>query len=195
MVVQGGGEQAQAICETAALAKRQLASCNLPVTRTVTVEVTRTLPGNCYGLYYCDNDLIQLLPVDVYATYLLGHPESPFGHLAPEVFFDSILRHELAHAALRDMPCPYEGCPATQEFVAFNMQIRFLSDIDRAPFERFTNEIERPISREGVNALVLMMSPETFVRNAYAYLSQQNDPCGLMGEIVGGDVLLDLPFR
>lgn len=195
MVVQGGGDRTEAICEAAAEAKAQLASCNLPVTQTVTVEITRVLPENCNGAYHCDEQLIQLLPLEAYATYLTRYLDGPFGHLDPEVFFDSILRHEFAHAALGGMPCPYERCPVTQEFVAYTMQIRFLADSERAPFEQLVAQIERPVSRDSVNGLVLMMSPETFAMNSLAYLSQIDDPCGLMDEITKGAVLFDRPFH
>ncbi|MBF9058476.1 hypothetical protein HKCCSP123_04710 [Rhodobacterales bacterium HKCCSP123] len=195
VLVQGGGERAEDICEAAAEARAQLASCNLPVTQAVTVEVTLGLSGGCYGLYHCDDDLIQLLPLSAYSGFLSGHPDSPFGHLDPEAFFNSVLRHELAHAALDVMPCPYDGCPATQEFVAYAMQIRFLSEAERAPFDRFATETGGPVTSDSLNVLVLMMSPETFLRNAHAYLSQQEDPCGLISEIVEGDVLFDIPFR
>lgn len=195
VIVQGGGERSEAICEAAVEAKGQLASCNLPVTQTVTVEITPVLPGNCHALYDCDNNLIQLLPLDAYTDFLSEQPESPWGHLESEVFFNSILRHELVHAALDDMPCPYEVCPVTQEFAAYNMQIRFLPEAERAPFERFSVETERPISRDSLNALVLAMSPETFVRNAHVYLARQDNPCELMADIASGEVLFDMPLQ
>jgi hypothetical protein len=127
------------------------------------------MPGNCYGLYHCDEDLIQLFPEEVYETYLAGASESPFGHLEPGVFFNSILHHELAHAALNTMPCPYEGCPAAQEFVAYTMQIWFLSDADRAPFDLRVAEAERPMTRDGINALVLIILSDAFIENANGY--------------------------
>jgi hypothetical protein len=193
--VYGAGHRADAVCQAALEATEQLASCNLYVPTPVAIEVTRSMPGNCYGLYHCDEDLIQLLPLEVYETHLSGAPDSPFGHLEPEVFFNSILRHELAHAALGTLPCPYEGCPATQEFVAYTMQIRFLSDADRAPLDQRAAKVERPITRDGISAAVLMLSPEAFIANAHAYLSQQEDACDMIGAIARGDVIFDLPFR
>lgn len=195
VIVQGSVERAEAICVAAEDAKGQLASCNLPVTQTVTVEITRALPGNCFGLYSCEENLIQLQPLDAYADLLSEEPGIPFGHLEPEAFFNSILRHELAHAALDGMPCRFEACPATQEFVAYNMQIRFLSDSERAPFDIFVASTVEPVIRERINALVLAMSPEIFLRNAYAYLASEDDPCDLMAEIVRGEVLFDMPFQ
>jgi hypothetical protein len=33
----------------------------------VTVEITRRIPDNCHGLYHCDDNLIQLRPLEDYA--------------------------------------------------------------------------------------------------------------------------------
>lgn len=192
--MQGAGNRSEAICSAATVATMQLASCNLTVPAPITVEISRTVPGDCYGLYHCDDQLIQLFPVEAYATHLSGAPQSPFGHLEPEVFFNSVLRHELVHAALDGTHCPFESCRATQEFVAYTMQIMFLSDIDRAPFDLRRAEAERPATRDSVNTIILMMSPETFIDNAYAYLMQQGDPCALIGAIARGEVVFDHPF-
>ncbi len=198
VTIQGAPERATAICEATAIATDQLASCNLYVPDQITIEVTQSLPGNCYGLYHCEEDLIQLLPVSAYETYLDANPASPFGHLSPQVFFDSILRHELAHAAMNRTPCPFDGCPASQEFVAYTMQIYFLPDADRTRFETRLGEAgapDRPITRDSLNAMILMMAPEIFIENAYRYFARLEEPCALIGEIARGDVLLDLPFQ
>jgi hypothetical protein len=195
VTIQGALDRAPAICDAAARATQELASCNLEVPPGVTIEVTRSIPGECYGLYHCSEDLIQLLPLDAYETYLTGNPDSPFGHISPQVFFDSVLRHELAHAALHEMPCPYVACPATQEFVAYSMQIRFLPEADRAPFDARAATSERPTTSDNVNVMALMMAPEHFIEHAYRYLSEQDDPCGLIGSVARGDVNFDMPFR
>lgn len=51
------------------------------------------------------------------------------------------------------------------------------------------------MTRDGINALALMMLPDAFIENAYGYLSAQDDPCALIGAIARGEVILDLPFR
>jgi hypothetical protein len=193
--IEGAIGRGPAICEMAARAAEQLASCNLEVPSGLTIEITRAMPGDCYGLYHCREDLIQLLPLEAYESYLEANPDSVFGHLSPQVFFDSVLRHELAHAALEEMPCPYAACPATQEFVAYVMQIRFLSMADRAPVDARIAALKRPMPRENVNAMILTMAPELFVENAYRYFSQQDDPCGLISSVARGDVTFDMPSR
>lgn len=182
------------ICDGASEAIAQLASCNLTLQGPVTVEIVESLPG-CLGLYHCDDDLIQLLSPDAYARHLSRSPGGPFGHLEPEVFFGGVLRHELAHAALASMPCPFEGCPATKEFVAYTMQIWFLPEAARAPFDRRASDRVRPAFREGVSVVVLMMAPEAFIANAYAYLTGQDDPCGLIADVASGEVTFDGPVR
>lgn len=195
ITVQDFGARAKSICEAAIEVTGQLANCNLTVDRPVTIKMAEDMADNCYGLYDCDEGLIQLRPLEDFADYLSSHPNSPFSHLDPVVLFTSVLRHELAHAALFGTPCPYDNCPVSREFVAYTMQIRFLSEADRAPFDKHINDAQRPITKDDVSALALMMAPEAFIKNAYVYLSQQDDPCALIDAIAKGDVVLDLPFR
>lgn len=188
-------DRTRTICEAASKAIEQLSSCNLIVSQKITIEIIDTLPRNCHGLYLCDDKVIQLLPLENYMEYLSKNPESPFSHLEPEVFFDSVLRHELAHAALDGTPCPFDVCPVTREFVAYSMQTWFLSDTDRAPFDQAYLNSDKPMTRDDISALALMMVPNTFIKNAYVYLSQRNDPCEFIAEIVRGEVVLDLAYR
>jgi hypothetical protein len=195
ITVQGASDEREPeICAAAELATRQLASCNLEVPDGVTIEVTQSVPGECYGVYHCHEELIQLLPLEAYESYLAANAETPFGHLPPRVFFDSVLRHELAHAALEDMPCPFGDCRASQEFVAYTMQIMFLPETDRAAFDARVHMAERPVPRERLNTMILMMAPDVFIEHAYTYLSQQDDPCILIGKIARGEVILDTPL-
>lgn len=193
--VRDAAERTDSICEAAATATEQLASCNLTIAETVTIEVTGAFSDRCLGLYHCDDRLIQLRPLEDYATYLSGNPDSPFSHLDPEVFFQSVLRHELAHAALSATPCPYEGCPVTRELVAYTMQIRFLSEADRAPFDRLVAQADRQMTRDDFSVIGLMLAREAFIENAYVFLSQQDDPCEFVSKIARGDIILDRPVR
>ena len=195
ITVQNAGERAETICEAATEALEQLASCNLTVTRPIAIEIADTLSDGCYGLYHCDDHLIQLHPLEDYANHLASGRDGPFGHLEPDVFFESVLRHELAHSALRTTPCPYKGCPVTREFVAYTMQIRFLSDADRAPFDQVVAEAGRAVTPDDLSIVGLMMVRDAFINNAYLYLTQQNDPCEYIGRIARGDIILDRPVR
>jgi hypothetical protein len=53
---------------------------------------------------------------------------------------------------------------------------------------------ERPVPRERLNTMILMMAPDVFIEHAYTYLSQQDDPCILIGKIARGEVILDTPL-
>lgn len=193
--VRDAAERTGALCEAAATAAEQLASCSLTIAEPVTIEISGAFSDRCLGLYHCDDRLVQLRPLEDFAAFLSANPDSPFGHLDPEVFFRSVLRHELAHAALAATPCPYEGCPVTREFVAYTMQIRFLSDVDRAPFDRMVAQAGRPMTQDDLSVTGLMLAQEAFIGKAYVYLSQQEDPCGFVEGIARGDVVLDRPVR
>ena len=120
--------------------------------------------------------------------------QGPFAAIPIDHYYDSILIHELAHAAYGDRNCPFSTCPVNNEFIAYAMQVRSLSDEDRAIFEAWGG-IEQSESRRYLSAAMLAMSPERFAAAAWWHLSLQDAPCEYIGAIVSGDVLLDHRWR
>jgi hypothetical protein len=187
---ENAGENADLICRLAARATEQLATCNLTVPAPVTIVVAPELDDQCVGLYHCGQGRVEILAPGAYAALRAEGKASAFAPVSDEAFFESVIRHELVHAALDDMPCPFDSCPTGQEYVAYTMQIRFLPEADRTAFEDAT-EHEGRVSRDMLSRIMLMMAPDLFAQRAWLHLKQRDDPCGFIGQIARGEVLLD----
>lgn len=107
------------------------------------------MPDDCHDLYYCGKYHIELLTEE-----RLQEKQSEielFSKLSPKVYYDSILVHELAHAAYDTVECPFgDTYTATSEYLAYALQLRFLSDEDRVsiglagvPEKRIDHGIQR----------------------------------------------------
>ncbi|MBO6626728.1 MAG: hypothetical protein JJ938_17785 [Roseicyclus sp.] len=188
--VENAGSDAALICGLVAEATDQLASCALTVPEPLTISIVPELEEYCLGIYHCGEGLIEILPRDAYSGRLRPEEAGAFHGVSTDAFYASILRHELAHAALDSMPCPFGTCLVGQEYVAYTMQVRFLPEADRAIFEAAALQ-DGPISRDALNPIILMMAPDVFARRAWQHLTERNDPCALIGQIARAEVLLD----
>jgi hypothetical protein len=180
---------AQLTCEAAALAKDLFVGCSVPsITRPVHVELIDELTSRCFGQYHCGEDRIKLLEPSVMAESRL--PDSIFAYLSSNEFFRSVAVHELAHAAIENMPCPFEACVVGAEYVAYVMQILSLSPSAQ---RLFTEQADpgRLISREELNSTIYLMAPDVFAKKAWMHFTQRDDPCSFIGQIVNGTVVLD----
>lgn len=184
------GEAAPLICEAAARATRQLASCGLTVPAPVTISIVEALEENCLGLYHCGEQRIEILHPVAYSEMLEGHYSGAFATTTPGAFFEGILRHELTHAALDAMPCPFESCVVGQEYVAHNMQVMFLPETDRTAFES-VDPHDGPVPRNMMNQMILFMAPDVFARRAWQHLTERGDQCAYIGHVARGEILLD----
>jgi hypothetical protein len=190
LLVENAEEHAPLICALSERATAQLASCNLTVPGPVTIAMADDLGEHCVGIYHCGQGRIEIMAPEVYTELRAGNARSAFAALPDDVFFESVIRHELAHAALQDMPCPFPACPVGQEYIAYTMQVMFLPEADRAAFEAAAPD-EGAVSRDDLSHVMLLMAPDTFARRAWQHLNQQSDTCAFIGQIARAEVLLD----
>lgn len=188
--VDADAETAEMICSAAHRAAEQLSSCGLEISDSITFSTTDQLDAGCIGLYHCGEGRVEILNPDAYRVLLEEGHGGAFAHLSPDVFFESVVRHELAHVALADLPCPFESCLVGQEYVAYTMQVRFLPESDRLAFEA-EDPHDGPVSRDVLNPMILMMAPDLFARRAWQHLTERPDACDFIGQIASGTVLLD----
>jgi hypothetical protein len=188
------GDDAPLICAMAETVRAQLASCTLTVPAPITIAIVPDLIDHCLGIYHCGQGQIDLLPPARYAAMLESGEAEAFAPISPSYFFESVLRHEMAHAALDEMPCPFDTCIVGQEYIAYTMQIRFLPDADRAAFEA-ADRVEGRVSRDILNPFILMMAPEVFAHRAWQHLTERPDPCAFIGQVARAEVLLDYEHR
>ncbi len=180
------------LCAIAERASDELATCNLPINRPINIEIVDSLPDGCVAEYHCEDDAITVLSPDSVEQQLSG--DHPLRQIDPQDYLYSIVVHELAHAALDGMPCPFTSCVATQEFVAYSMQLRSLTPQDRDLFLT-RPDFNRPIAAEEINAIIVQMAPDVFLQKSWWYLEQQEDPCGFVGAIAEGAFLFDNEVR
>lgn len=176
------------LCALAETSAASLAECNLAVPHPLQIEVKQSLDWNCLGLFHCGTSRIELLDPASFARAV--EDEGPFAGIPIAHHYDSVLVHELAHAAYDDRNCPLATCPVNQEFIAYAMQVRSLSHADRVQFEA-SSPIEPSEARRYLNAGMLAMAPDRFAFAAWWHFSRQEDPCAYVGAIAAGDVLLD----
>jgi len=178
----------QALCTRVATGLATLSACNIDLTHPVTVELTDSLAPGCMGVYHCGEDRIELLNPDAMKTE--RKPESSLAFVKTDAYFQSVLTHELAHAAYSKAPCPFDTCMATSEYVAHVLQVMALPDADIDRFEAQLDLTER-LSREALNPFLYLMAPDAFLRRAWVYSRQQADACGHIADIMDGKVILD----
>jgi len=176
-------------CNAAKRAQTIFKICNLPALSTPTeIGIVDDLIADCLGVYHCRDNAIDVLSPTILQER--GKPDGVFAHLTVPAFFQSIVVHELAHAATKDMPCPFDVCNVGAEYVAYAMQIMSLDKAGRRAFERAT-DMETEIAAGDLNRFILLMVPEVFAQNVWTHLSQQDAPCAYIAEIISGEVVLD----
>ncbi len=185
-----GGEPAleQHVCDVVGAALPELASCNLPLTAPLSIEVIDDLPGDCVGMYHCGEERIEILSLD--DTAAVRSADSPLRDLDDAAFHDSVIVHELAHALHDQVPCPLESCIVSAEYVAYTMQVRSLTPDAIAAFEE-RGGIEGRVSRDDLTLMMLFMAPHRFSATAWAHFTQRPDGCAYIGQIMSGAILLD----
>ena len=113
-----------------------------------------------------------------------------FSHLGLEEYFHSVVVHELTHAAADGMPCPYQACVAAAEYIAYVLQVMSLDPDEQAAFEA-NSAINRRISTDELSPIILYMAPDLFSQKALAHFSQRDDPCGYIGQLVDGAIIIN----
>lgn len=189
MVNAARAQDAQRVCAAVTLANQTFESCNIPpITRPLRIDLVETLKANCFGQYHCGEDWIELLSPDAMQAQRL--PESVYADLPNDAFFQSVAVHELTHAAISEVPCPFEDCLVANEYLAYVMQIMSLPPKARLQFLKGA-DLDRKISRDELNPIIYFMAPDLFARKSWLHFTQREDPCGFVGQIVEGTVLLD----
>ncbi|MDJ0638178.1 MAG: hypothetical protein QNJ20_05035 [Paracoccaceae bacterium] len=179
-------------CESAAAGRRELLSCGItldtPIEITVVDEIEGTL-NPCLGVYHCGENQITLLSPKAMARARL--PDSAFAGVSELPFWNSVMVHELTHAAYDKVKCPFSSCVASSEYAAYAMQVRSLPPEEQ---ERFGKEVtlkSKP-SSAGFSAMIYFMAPDRFAKSAWLHFQSRPDPCGYLSFIMNGDIFFDM---
>jgi hypothetical protein len=61
---------------------------------------------------------------------------------------------------------------------------------ERAAFQA-NSAINRRISIDELSPIILYMAPDLFSQKPWAHFSQRDDPCGYIGQLVDGTIIID----
>lgn len=177
------------LCDAAHIATQLFASCALPdLQQEVQVEFVEALPEGCNAQYHCGENRMEILTPSAMAAQ--RSREGAFSSIDDKMFFRSVVVHELAHAALDPVRCPFDDCIVADEYIAYAMQVMSLPPSLQETFEN-TADPHRSISRDALTKLVLFMSPDGFAQNVWAHLQQRPDACDFIGKLASRETLLD----
>ena len=181
--------QADLVCEAVARAQSVLGQCQLPtIEGPLRVEIVEKLPPGCVALYHCQEKWIEILTPA--AMKKQRERDGAFGFLDLSSYFRSVVVHELSHVIFDDVLCPFEACIAADEYVAYGLQVMSLSREQQKAFEDRA-ELNRKISRDELNAMFLFMAPNKYAQKAWTHVSQRDDPCAFIGQVIDGTILFD----
>ena len=182
-------EHAELVCKSVKNAEKLFEQCGLPpMNRTVQIKLVQELIGGCVGLYHCGQNLIEVLEPAIMQS--VSDADGAFGFLPIEEYFSSVVVHELVHAASDDFPCPFENCLIRDEYTAYALQVMSLTQPRQVQFAKRA-DLNRPVSRDELSIISLFVSPQLFSQKVWAHFNQRDDPCGFIGQLSAGQVLLD----
>ncbi len=188
LITGGDAGTRQRVCETIWREAPRLADCNVPIPEEIELRILPELPDEYFALSHVNLALIEILSPDLMAE--VRRPEHAVAIVPDAEFFDSIVVHELTHAAYTRLRCPFRSCVATAEFASSVMQLRSFPNDIRAAFEAAPS-FDRKIAREELNATYYALAPDRFAQKAWLYFAQQEDGCELIGKIMSGEVFFD----
>lgn len=177
-------EHAELVCEAVEQADILFRQCNIsPALHPVRIDIVDDLQSGCVAIYHCGEYSIQIVSPPLMQDR--READGAFIDLNIEEYFKSVVVHELTHAANDDLPCPFEDCVATDEYVAYAMQIMSLDPQDQLRFEERSG-INKQISSDELSPIMLFMAPDLFAQKAWAHLSQRDDACDYISNLNEG---------
>ena len=182
-------EQTELVCRAVQQATTLFKVCSIPaISEPVRIDVVGSMKTGCVGLYHCNAGLIEVLSIPELEKR--RQTDGAFGFLPTDAFFQSLVVHELSHAATTDLPCPFESCVLANEYIAYVMQVMSLDPEFRLLFEA-NSGMEAEVSLEEINPAILFMAPSVFAQKAWAHFSQREDPCDYIDQLMNGETFID----
>jgi hypothetical protein len=183
-------DHAALVCDAAKRARDLFRSCNVsPAMQTIRIDIVEDMKPECVAIYHCGDFSIQILSPP--RMQVRRDADGAFIDLGTDEYFKSVVVHELTHAANDDLPCPFESCVATDEYIAYAMQIMSLDPHAQLSFEERSG-IDRRVSSDELSPFILFMPPDLFAQKAWAHLSQRSDACDYIGDLSDGHLRFDL---
>lgn len=116
--------------------------------------------------------------------------DGAFSRISDHALWDSVIAHELTHAAYQRVNCPFPSCIATSEYAAFAMQVRSLPSEELERFGRSEPPKTKP-TRDAISATMYLMAPDLFAELAWRHFDSRPDQCTYMEWIMTGNIFFD----
>ena len=179
-------------CRTAAAARESLKSCGIELSEPLEIRVVDAISnslGKCLGIYHCGEQQIEVLSPDALST--IRERDGAFMGISDTAYWDSIIVHELTHAAYDAVTCPFSSCVATSEYASYAMQVRSLPPEEQARFGE-TIVLKSKSNLGAISAMFYFMAPDRFAKYAWQHFSSLPEPCAYMSLIMDGKIFFDM---
>ena len=185
--------EAQAVCKLVSDALPQLQDCHMPVKLPVKIIVSDEMRGvgpRCLGYYQCESSEIYVRSAEGMAQSI--DPEGAYSQIETDVFFESIVVHELAHALFQQNACVSAVCADNHEYVGHAMQMVWLPEDARAQIVQEYAQ-EPPIDPMLLNGFIAAMAPDRYAALVWQHFSEPENGCNFVQRLLIGETTLQFP--
>lgn len=181
------------MCAAADRALTVFDQCALTPPTAIDIFVSDLSDQSCLGLFHCGEARIEVIAPDIIDTK--RSDIGLFNPLTSERLFESVIVHEIAHAAVDLTPCPLASCVATSEYFAYTVQLLDLTEDERETVMASASAASAlpadPVKHDEINAFLLYMAPDLFVDKVWRHVTGRGDPCLQLRRIQDGSLIFD----
>lgn len=173
------------ICKAAGTAVDYLSSCGLRLQSRLVVEVAdepiRIGGFDVFGCFDAEMDTIRLLGLESCAQAAAAN--RTYAALPADLFYRSIVVHEVAHSLFRSNLGKRFVPRAGHEYVAYAVQITLMPETER---RQFLSPIKRsaPSDLSRFADMLLLIAPEAFAAMAYDHFAAPGNGCRLLQDLL-----------
>ena len=185
------GKDADFACKATAIAIPRLAALGLTLQEPVQIKVTEILehvPG-AYVAFYCTADR----EIQVLTTECLEDPPAratAFSEMEAAVLFESLIVHELTHAAI-DQWLPHHFVPKiVHEYLAYAIQLDTLPTAERQRILAKAN-VRGPPDIARINEALLDIAPLYFAAASWLFFTANGGDANHVKSVLDGGFLFD----
>jgi len=186
---------AHSVCDNVEETLSLLEQCDLALPDPVKITVLDDLPNvshACFGFYECDGNRISIRSPDSIAE--VSGQSALYMGLDPNTVFDSIVTHEVSHAAFAQSSRGDAECLANHEYVAYVMQMWSLPPAVRGRIvERFGQD--ELVDSLRLNELVAVMAPAKFAALAWQHFNEDGNGCDFVKDLTTGRASLEIVWE
>lgn len=173
------------ICDTARSAKATLQGLGLDLSRPVTIRLADRIegtPDGCIAAFDSGRGDLRILTPDCLSELDAGF--GSFLDLPVDALFDSLIVHELTHAAVDQSSADIE--PTAHEYLAYALQLDSLPAVERQMLLGKTT-VTGPVELDHLDPLLLWVHPVGFAVRAWRHFDAEPDKPAAVARILSGE--------